>query len=81
MLAGFTSLVSSWDRYRWRTTGIVAGIYVLQLIIKIVGLATDRLAWMLKTTFFTAYEPERFVSIAYHSPVQAWSIFFTIWRM
>jgi ABC-2 type transport system permease protein len=73
-LAGLSTLMSSWDRYRWRTIGIVAGIYVLQLIIKIVGLATDRLAWMLKTTFFTAYEPELFVSIASQSPEQAWSI-------
>jgi ABC-2 type transport system permease protein len=73
-LAGLSTLMSSWDRYRWRTIGIVAGIYVLQLIIKIVGLATDQLSWMLKLTFFTAYEPERFVSIANHSPNQAWSL-------
>ena len=73
-LAGLSTFMSSWDRYRWRTIGIVAGIYVLQLIVKIVGLATDRLAWMLKLTFFTAYEPELFVSIAYHTPDQAWSL-------
>ena len=73
-LAGLSTFMSSWDRYRWRTIGIVAGIYVLELIIKIVGLATDQLSWMLKLTFFAAYEPERFVSIAYHSPNQAWSL-------
>ena len=27
MLAGFTTVMSSWDRYRWRTIGIVSGIY------------------------------------------------------
>jgi ABC-2 type transport system permease protein len=73
-LAGLSSLLSSWDRYRWRTIGLAVGIYIVQVIIKIIGLAADRCAWLANCTFFTAYEPERFVSVALHSPDQAWNL-------
>ncbi len=73
-LAGLSTLVSAADRYRWRTIGIVAAIYVVQLIMKIVGLAADRWAWLLKCTFLTAYDPERFVSVAVHTPEHTWSL-------
>ncbi len=73
-LAGLSTLVSSLDQYRWRTIGIVAAIYVVQLIMKIVGLAADNLKWLLNWTFFTAYDPERFVSTALHTPHDAWRI-------
>ena len=72
-LAGLSTFFSSWDRYRWRTIGIVAAIYVVQIIMKIVGLAADSTRWLLNWTFFSAYEPERFVSMAVHSPGTAWS--------
>src|SRR4029079_1228212 len=45
-LAGFSTLVSAFDRYRWRTIGIVVAAYVLSLILKILGLAIDDVAWM-----------------------------------
>ncbi len=73
-LAGLSTLVSSLDCYRWRTIGIVAAIYVVQLIMKIVGLASDNLRWLLKGTFFTAYDPERFVSISIRAPHDAWRL-------
>jgi ABC-2 type transport system permease protein len=72
-LAGLSTLVSSLDRYRWRTIGIVAAVYVLQLVFKIVGLAAERWNWLLNCTFFTAYNPERFVSIAVNTPHDTWS--------
>lgn len=73
-LAGLSSLVSSTDRYRWRTIGIVAAVYVVQLIMKIVGLASEQLRWLLKFSFFTAYDPERFVSVAVNTPHDAWRL-------
>ncbi len=72
-LAGLSTFFSSLDRYRWRTIGIVAAIYVVQIILKIVGLASDSTRWLRNWTFFSAYEPERFVSLAVHSPGAAWS--------
>ncbi|MCP4813902.1 MAG: ABC transporter permease subunit [Planctomycetaceae bacterium] len=67
-LAGLTCLVSCQDRYRWRTIGIVIGFYVVQLIFKIAGMATEDLGWLLHFTFFTAYEPKVFVNAALRSP-------------
>lgn len=73
-LAGLSTLISAVDRYRWRTIGIVAGIYVLQLVMKIIGLASDRWNWLLNFTFFSAYDPERFVSIAINQPSDTWRL-------
>ncbi len=73
-LAGLSSLLSSCDRYRWRTIGLVVGIYIVQLTIKIVGLASEPLAWLCRFSFFTAYEPARFVSIAVYHPESTWSL-------
>ncbi len=73
-LAGLSTLLSSMDRYRWRTIGLVVGIYIVQLTLKIVGLASDRVAWFSRVSFFTAYEPARFVSIAVYHPEWTWSI-------
>ena len=73
-LAGLSSLLSSLDRYRWRTIGLVAGIFVVQVILKIISLAADRLHWLGYCTFFSAYEPEQFVSVALNNPENVWSI-------
>jgi len=73
-LAGLTSFFSSLDRYRWRSIGLVVGIYIVQVIIKVLALATDRFHWLLNCTFFTAFEPERFVSIAANTPEYTWSL-------
>jgi len=72
-LAGISALMSSWDRYRWRTIGIVVGIFIVQLIVKIVGLASDDFAWMLNLSVLTAYEPEAFVKVADQFPEEAWN--------
>lgn len=73
-LAGISSLLSACDRYRWRTIGLVVGVFIFQLIVKVLGLASDRLDWLARCTFFTAYEPQRFVSLAIHSPESAWAL-------
>ena len=73
-LAGLSTLLSSLDRYRWRTIGFVVGIYIVQLTLKIIGLASDRLAWLKQLTFFTAYEPVRSVSTAMYQPESTWSV-------
>jgi len=72
-LAGLSTLMSAWDRYRWRTIGIVVTFYIAFTIIKIAGMAADHLAWLKYLTIFTAFEPEVFVSIAIDTPDQAWN--------
>jgi hypothetical protein len=44
------------------------------MTVKIVGRAADHLAWLRHCTFFTAYEPERFVSAAIRNPDAAWAV-------
>jgi ABC-2 type transport system permease protein len=73
-LAGFSTLVSAFDRYRWRTIGIVVGAYVLMLVLKILGAAIAEVAWLQQLSLFTAYEPQRFISIAAHEPEQNWAL-------
>ena len=73
-LAGFSSFVSSLDRYRWRTIGIVVAAYVVSLILKILGQAISEVAWLQWFSLFTAYEPQKFISIAVHDPAHAWSL-------
>src|SRR6267142_1260320 len=73
-VAGFSTLVSSLDRYRWRTIGIVVAAYVLSLILKILGQTISEVAWLQKLSLFTAYEPQKFISLAVHDPPHAWSL-------
>lgn len=73
-LAGFSTLVSSLDRYRWRTIGIVVAAYIVSLIVKILGQAIPEVSWLLFCSLFTAYEPQKFVSIAVHEPNHLWSL-------
>jgi ABC-2 type transport system permease protein len=73
-LAGFSTLVSSFDRYRWRTIGIIVSLYVVHLVLKILGLAIEDVRWMQSLSLFTAYEPQKFISIAVNQPAQTWSL-------
>lgn len=77
VVAGFASAMSAWDRYRWRTIGIVVGIYFLQSMAKLAGMAIEELAWLNYLTVFTAYEPELITRIAHLTPDSAWSFAIT----
>ena len=74
-LAGVGTFLSSWDRYRWRTIGIMVGIYVVEMIIEIVGLASEGWSWLKWFTFFSAYEPVVIISASLSNPDYAWSWF------
>lgn len=71
-IAGLTALLSSLDRYRWRTIGIVCAIYVVSALVKIAGMASPKMAWLLWLSFFSAYEPEAFVSQSMEDRSAAW---------
>jgi len=73
LLTGLTTLMSSWDRYRWRTIGIMSGIYISQAIVKVIGLASLDWRWILRCTFFTPFDPQVFVALARTHPNHAWS--------
>jgi len=73
-LTGFTTLMSSWDRYRWRTIGIAVGFYVISTILELLGTAVAGLSWVKNLTFFSAYEPIRFVCEAVQDPQREWAL-------
>ena len=72
-LTGFTTFMSSWDRYRWRTIGIAVGFYVVSTILELVALAVDGFGWVKFLTFFAAYEPIRIISEAVTYPEREWA--------
>ena len=69
-LAAITTLVSSCDRFRGRTIGIVSGVYIVSLVIKIVARTAKELEWLIYFTFFAPVEPQLFVA----RPEEAWSL-------
>ncbi len=50
--------LSSWDMYRWRTIGIVIGVYVLQLLLFILSKSTPKTRFLMPMSFFGAYQPD-----------------------
>lgn len=71
-LAGGTTMISSADRYRWRTIGIAGAVFVVQKIVEIIGQSVLRLKWLEWFSFFTAYRPPRFITQPEIAPQLAW---------
>jgi ABC-2 type transport system permease protein len=68
MISGLSTLMSSWDRYRWRTIGLVSGILIVQLLLKIAGMALEEWHWLTYLSILSAYEPESHARLADISP-------------
>ena len=58
-LGGIATMLSSCDRYRTRTIGIVIAFYVVQTIMKLIGIAVPGYSWLKQYTFLTAFEPQQ----------------------
>jgi ABC-2 type transport system permease protein len=63
-LAGFTMLLSSCDRYRWRSIGLAAGFYVVSVIMKLVARMAPEHDWLMYGSFLSFFEPLLFVNRA-----------------
>ncbi|MFT5525678.1 MAG: ABC-2 type transport system permease protein [Pirellulaceae bacterium] len=72
-LAGLTAMMSSWDRYRWRTIGIVIAIWIIQVTFRVMAMTLEEYQWLGYCTLFTAYDPEVIVAIASTAPEQVWN--------
>ncbi|NIL98929.1 MAG: ABC transporter permease subunit [Planctomycetales bacterium] len=66
--AALTTLVSAGGRYRRLTIGIIGGFYVVQVILKVAGLAASELDWLFYTTFLGAYWPQVIAVEAMQAP-------------
>lgn len=71
--AGLATLISACDRYRWRTVGLTIGILVLQMVSKVIGIASADWRWLKYSSLFTVYEPQKVVEIALNNPAALWS--------
>ena len=60
-LAGFTSLLSSCDSYRWRVIGLAGGFYIVSAILKVIGRMAPGWEMVAYGSFLTAVEPQAFV--------------------
>ncbi|OYP28845.1 ABC transporter permease subunit [Rhodopirellula sp. MGV] len=77
-LLGLSTFFSCCDRYRWRTIGIVMGIYVLQAVMYGLGKATDSLQWLLNLSFFSCYKPQKLVNMTGETGSSLWSLTTTL---
>jgi ABC-2 type transport system permease protein len=59
MILGVSSAMSSWDRYRWRTVGIMGGCYATWLLLKILfKMGGEGWHWIGWLTPFRWFEPQ-----------------------
>jgi len=72
-LGGLATLMSSWDRYRWRTIGLLAGFVVVSSILEIIAMTAENFKWFRWLTYFSVYEPERLVGVAVRDADQTWA--------
>lgn len=63
-MAGVTTMLSSFDRYRWRSIGISAGFYVISLIFKLVARMATGWERLIYASFLGAFEPLLFINDA-----------------
>lgn len=60
-MAGISACVSAADSHRWRTIGIMCGLYVSAILTKLVGRLSGVLGWVGYLSVLNAYEPQRLV--------------------
>jgi len=58
LMGAYTTLISSCDRFRWRTIGIAGSFTLIQIVMKMAGLAAVNLQWLFHFTFLGAYWPQ-----------------------
>jgi ABC-2 type transport system permease protein len=69
---GLSVLFSAYDQYRWRTIGLVIGLYVLQLLLFILSKSTASMHFLTPFSFLAAYQPDWIVQRVHREPSAAW---------
>jgi ABC-2 type transport system permease protein len=58
-LAGLTTFLSSFDRFRARTIGLAVGFLLLEIVLALIAIsASEDWAWVRWTTFVSSYQPQ-----------------------
>ena len=71
-VAGFATMISSFDRYRWRAVGIAVGFVIFQQSIRILAVSKPEYNYLLNFTFFNPFDPEGLVNVLTEDPEQFW---------
>ena len=61
-MAGISAFVSSLDRYRWRTVGIMGAFYAVAVVLKVIGRMAPAWEPVGYASVFWAFEPQRLLS-------------------
>ena len=72
-LCGLSAWCSSFDRYRWRTLGILAAIYFVAAMLKVLGMASETWWWCERISFFGCYLPASSIELGTQPGVSSWS--------
>lgn len=68
-------LLSSFDRYRWRTIGVVISVYVIQLLVFLLSKTVVSAKFLQNFTFFSFYQPDATVIQVQRHGGQVWAFF------
>ena len=55
--AGFAAMCSAFDRYRWRSLGVLAAFFFINASMKVIGKGSERFAWVENCCIFGFYHP------------------------
>ncbi len=72
-LTGLGTLMSAYDRHRWRVIGLMTGFYVIQHMLELAGRQWKWGSWLGYLSVLRAYDPARFVSLGLRNPGGSWS--------
>jgi ABC-2 type transport system permease protein len=75
VVLAFSVMCSAFDRFRWRTIGIVVSLYVIQLLLFLLSKSSESTGFCAALTFFSCYQPDAIVQLQRIEPGSGWGIF------
>lgn len=74
VVLSFSVMCSAFDRFRWRTIGIVVSLYVIQLLLFLLSKSSESTGFCAALTFFSCYQPDAIVQLQRVEPTSGWAI-------
>ncbi|GIW95882.1 MAG: hypothetical protein KatS3mg110_3923 [Pirellulaceae bacterium] len=73
LVAGLATAWSACDRHRGRTVGAVVLFLAVELVLRLVSMASPAWSWLQYFTIFLAYDPQALVHVAVTQPELLWA--------
>ncbi len=74
VVLSFSVMCSAFDRFRWRTIGIVVSMYVIQLLLFLLSKSSESTGFCAALTFFSCYQPDAIVQLQRVEPGSGWAV-------